>query len=161
MELHRRDDRRPFVSEADEGSEYMPSPTKASNTKNDEIEKFKKKKLLWYQILIFTLTFFTYGFLHATREGWAFLKDKIWMKESPGIGFSDKEFGFIDSTFYITYGFCLFVSGNLGDWYSIWILMGIGFIAVAILHIPMGFLGLAQVHSVWYYIFLFFLSGIF
>jgi len=49
--------------------------------------------------------------LHATREGWAFLKDDI--EESTGM--KNDKLGAIDSTFYIVYGFCLFISGNLGD----------------------------------------------
>lgn len=83
------------------------------------------------------------------------------MKDPPGIGFDDKTFGYIDSTFYIVYGFFLFISGSMGDKYSIRLLIGFGFIAVCALHVPMGLGGLWQIRTMWYYTALFFLSGIF
>jgi sugar phosphate permease len=87
----------------------------------------------------------TYAILHATREGWAFMKDSISEEEKPGIGISDGELGIIDSSFYIMYGFCLLISGNLGDKYSIRLLMGIGFLLTAGVHVLIGFGGIWQI----------------
>jgi len=62
--------------------------------------------------MIFILTFCSYVMIHATREGWAILKDKI---EDEFTNINSSKLGAIDSTFYIIYGFCLFIAGNLGD----------------------------------------------
>ena len=74
--------------------------------------------MIFFQISVFALTFLTYSAIHATRQGWAFLKTSIKEEEPPGVGLSSGEIGVIDSAFYVTYGLCLFVSGSLADRFS-------------------------------------------
>ena len=76
-------------------------------------------------------------------------------------GLQDKQLGVIDSTFYIVYGFCLFISGNLGDKYSIRLLMGGGLLIVSIVHGCIAFGGLFNITGLWFYVALFAISGIF
>ena len=95
-----------------------------------------------FQAYIFILTYFTYACLHTSREGWAFLKDKISAEESPGIGMSSDQLGTIDMVFLAFYSIGLYISGVLGDNMNKRLLLGCGYLIVCGASVMIGFGGI-------------------
>lgn len=113
-----------------------------------------------FQAYMFLLTFFTYASLHTIREAWAFLKDRVGEKESPGIGLTGDQLGTIDMVFLGFYSVGLYISGVLGDNLNKRFLLGVGYIIVCGACVMIGLGGIWEIRSVWYYVGFFAISGL-
>ena len=125
-----------------------------------DLIKRQRKRRIMYQVLIFTLTYVSYGTLHATREGWSIMKDKISEPNPPGLDFDKPNLAAIDTAFYFSYSIGLFISGSLGDRVKINLMIGIGFLFVCGINGAIGLGALFQIRQLWFYILGFVLSGI-
>lgn len=90
------------------------------------VPAFSKKT---YTLLIFFITYSTFCSLHSSRAAWSYSKHNL--EEDPlyGKSIDDYFLGFVDFIFMLFYGIGLFVSGYIGDKFSLkkMLVMGMSF----------------------------------
>lgn len=108
---------------------------------------------LFFQIMIFTLSYLSYSTLHFVREGWSILKHDVEEKEPPGLNWvQNNNLGIVDFFFLLFYSIGLFVSGFLGDHYPIRLILPIGYSIVAVCTIMISYGGIWGITNLYYYI---------
>ena len=124
--------------------------------------KPERRKRICMQIMIFVLTYITYSSLHFAREAWSIIKPDVEDNQEPGLEWEGRnKAGLVDFFFLFSYNFGLFISGFLGDNFSIRIILPIGYLIVSGVIIISSFGGTWRITSVYFYIVFFSISGFF
>ena len=78
----------------------------------ENVGKMSKCKELAYQIGMLTLCYTAWMFVHMQREFWAMSKEVI-IEENADL--PTTFFGWVNTCLFLTYGFCQFGTGAIGD----------------------------------------------
>ena len=88
---------------------------------------------------MFFLCWFAWVAVHAQREFWAMSKKTI-LEESPGLG--AQFFGKVDTSLFLTYATCQFVTGMIGDRIDRRKVLGVSYSIQAVLFGLLGIVGM-------------------
>ena len=106
---------------------------KEAEAKNNE------KRLTKYLIVMFFICWFAWVAVHAQREFWAMSKKTI-LEDSPALG--AQFFGKIDTSLFLTYAGCQFVTGMIGDRVDRRKVLGVSYSIQAVLFGLLALLGM-------------------
>lgn len=109
-----------------------------------------------YKILLFTIIFFSFAALHASRTCWSYVKLQV----ADDFDYSEKFLGVIDMVFLFTYSFGLFFSGNLGDKFHRARLYALGMLINLFCYLTIAALGWKGEADKFIFLFIFIISGL-
>lgn len=104
-----------------------------------------------WQILIFVISYLCIVARHACLEGWYIVKSNV----HDDLGFSTTWLGAMDSTYLFCYGIGNYISGILGDSFSIKYVVPSGMFIAAGLYFVIAFLGVTSVSQAWLFVLIF------
>lgn len=134
----------------------------------------RRKKVLFNQILVLFLTYFTYMSYHAAKRPFSVVKatlspdcnvTKVNNTCFPWKPFDNRQkakdlFGLLDCSFLITYALAMYVSGYIAEHSNLRIYLSFGMILTGLLTSALGFAYYLQVHNLTYFFIFLILTGV-
>lgn len=117
------------------------------------------RRIFFYKLTVFVLTFFTYAAVHSCRSVWSYSKDNL--QNDPEFHFTQDFFGTCDLVFLLCYSMSLYLFGWIGDKIDLRLYLAIGLVGTCTSFGTLGWMRFSNYRSEPLFAFFMGLNGMF